>query len=214
MATLHLPTRRDALLGAGALFAWAYAPKLARAEGRDPRLLVVVLRGENHIVDARWFAIFVLNRHLDLAIRPQVAECLGAADVRELSRQPVSEGDRQRHELGRLIARESEHHPGVTRASDVDPLRDVGGLFPDDIEHPAARTVESHVGGVIADIQHGLSDQGFDIHPRAGRDLTGHDDDAGFDQGFAGHAAARIGSQDGIEHGIRNLVRNLVRMAF
>jgi uncharacterized protein (DUF1501 family) len=45
MPSSHLPTRRDALLGAGALFAWAYAPKLARAEGRDPRLLVVVLRG-------------------------------------------------------------------------------------------------------------------------------------------------------------------------
>ena len=42
---LHAPTRRDMLLGSGALFAWAYAPKLARAEGRDPRLLVVVLRG-------------------------------------------------------------------------------------------------------------------------------------------------------------------------
>jgi uncharacterized protein (DUF1501 family) len=41
----HLSTRRDMLLGSGALFAWAYMPKLARAEGRDPRLLVVVLRG-------------------------------------------------------------------------------------------------------------------------------------------------------------------------
>jgi uncharacterized protein (DUF1501 family) len=46
MAALpHLSTRRDMLLGSGALFAWAYMPKLARAEGRDPRLLVVVLRG-------------------------------------------------------------------------------------------------------------------------------------------------------------------------
>jgi len=46
MASLpHLTTRRDLLLGSGALFAWAYMPKLARAEGRDPRLLVVVLRG-------------------------------------------------------------------------------------------------------------------------------------------------------------------------
>ena len=42
---LHACTRRELLLGSGALFAWAYAPKLARAEGRDPRLLVVVLRG-------------------------------------------------------------------------------------------------------------------------------------------------------------------------
>src|SRR5262245_28166859 len=41
----HLPSRREALLGAGALFAWSQMPKLARAEGRDPRLLVIVLRG-------------------------------------------------------------------------------------------------------------------------------------------------------------------------
>src|SRR5438445_10023617 len=41
----HWPSRREALIGAGALFAWTQMPKLARAEGRDPRLLVIVLRG-------------------------------------------------------------------------------------------------------------------------------------------------------------------------
>src|SRR4249919_4096752 len=43
--TMHAPTRRELLLGSGALFAWAHVPRLARAEGRDPRLLVIVLRG-------------------------------------------------------------------------------------------------------------------------------------------------------------------------
>jgi uncharacterized protein (DUF1501 family) len=43
--TPHLATRREFLLGSGALFAWAYTPQLAQAEGRDPRLLVIVLRG-------------------------------------------------------------------------------------------------------------------------------------------------------------------------
>jgi uncharacterized protein (DUF1501 family) len=43
--TLHAPTRRELLLASGTLFTWAYVPKLARAEGRDPRLLVIVLRG-------------------------------------------------------------------------------------------------------------------------------------------------------------------------
>ncbi len=43
--TLHAATRRQLLLASGTLFAWAYLPKLARAEGRDPRLLVIVLRG-------------------------------------------------------------------------------------------------------------------------------------------------------------------------
>jgi uncharacterized protein (DUF1501 family) len=41
----HALSRRELLLASGVLFTWAYLPKLARAEGRDPRLLVVVLRG-------------------------------------------------------------------------------------------------------------------------------------------------------------------------
>ena len=43
--TIHAPSRRELLLSSGALFAWAYLPKAALAEGRDPRLLVIVLRG-------------------------------------------------------------------------------------------------------------------------------------------------------------------------
>src|SRR5262245_8669909 len=42
---LHASTRRELLLASGTLFAWAYMPKAALAEGRDPRLLVIVLRG-------------------------------------------------------------------------------------------------------------------------------------------------------------------------
>ena len=41
----HPVMRRAVLGGLGALFAWPYAPRLARAAGRDPRLLVVILRG-------------------------------------------------------------------------------------------------------------------------------------------------------------------------
>ena len=43
--TLGVPTRRGLLLGSGALFAWTCVPRIARAEGRDPRLLTIVLRG-------------------------------------------------------------------------------------------------------------------------------------------------------------------------
>jgi len=45
MLELHAPTRRELLLGTGVLFAWAYLPKVALAEGRDPRFLVIILRG-------------------------------------------------------------------------------------------------------------------------------------------------------------------------
>ena len=44
-ARLHAPSRRQLLLASGVLFAWAHLPKVAMAEGRDPRLLVIVLRG-------------------------------------------------------------------------------------------------------------------------------------------------------------------------
>jgi len=45
MIAPHAPSRRELLLASGALFAWTYMPKLARAEGRDPRFLTIVLRG-------------------------------------------------------------------------------------------------------------------------------------------------------------------------
>jgi uncharacterized protein (DUF1501 family) len=45
MTALHAPSRREMLLASGTLFAWAYLPKLAHAEGRDPRFLAIILRG-------------------------------------------------------------------------------------------------------------------------------------------------------------------------
>lgn len=45
MPNFHAPSRRELLLASGVLFAWAHMPKLALAEGRDPRLLTIVLRG-------------------------------------------------------------------------------------------------------------------------------------------------------------------------
>jgi uncharacterized protein (DUF1501 family) len=43
--TLHVPSRRELLLASGTLFAWAHLPRLAYAEGRDPRFLAIILRG-------------------------------------------------------------------------------------------------------------------------------------------------------------------------
>jgi len=42
---IHAATRRELLGGAGVLFAWPFLPKMARAEGRDPRMLTIILRG-------------------------------------------------------------------------------------------------------------------------------------------------------------------------
>jgi uncharacterized protein (DUF1501 family) len=44
-ACFHAPSRRELLLASGALFAWTFLPRQALADGRDPRLLVIILRG-------------------------------------------------------------------------------------------------------------------------------------------------------------------------
>jgi uncharacterized protein (DUF1501 family) len=45
MNCFHAPSRRELLLASGTLFAWAHLPRLAHAEGRDPRFLAIILRG-------------------------------------------------------------------------------------------------------------------------------------------------------------------------
>jgi uncharacterized protein (DUF1501 family) len=41
----YAASRRDVLLASGTMFAWGFLPKLAHAEVRDPRFLIIVLRG-------------------------------------------------------------------------------------------------------------------------------------------------------------------------
>ena len=88
--------------------------------------LVVVLRREHHVLDAAGLAVIAIaDGHLDLAVRPQVAQGLVAADVGQLAGESMRQRDRKRHELGRLIAGEAEHHPRVAGAADVDAVGDV-----------------------------------------------------------------------------------------
>ena len=61
---LHAASRRELLLASGTLFAWAYLPKLAQAEGRDPRFLTIILRGAldglatvGPVGDPNWLAL-------------------------------------------------------------------------------------------------------------------------------------------------------------
>ena len=45
MSAILAPTRRSLLLSSAAAFAWTRAPRISHADGRDPRFLVIVLRG-------------------------------------------------------------------------------------------------------------------------------------------------------------------------
>ena len=131
----------------------------------------------------------------------------------------MREGDGGRHQHIGLTGGEAEHQALVAsallaRILAVDTLRDVARLLADDVQHAAGGAVEAHVGGVVADVEHGLAHQGLDIDPRIGRDFTGDDGDTRLDQGFAGHAGVLVLGEDRIEDGVRDLVGDLIRVAF
>jgi hypothetical protein len=79
----------------------------------DPRR---VLGRDQDGVDRDRAAVLVDDAHLGLAVRAQVAERAQPADLGQALGQPVGQPDRERHEIGGLVAREAEHHPLVAGA--------------------------------------------------------------------------------------------------
>ena len=177
-----------------------------------------VLGGEDDVGDRHRPAVLVAHRDLRLAVRAQVGQHLGLADLAEPARQLVGQGDRQRHELRGLVAGEAEHHAlvaGALRVEDVlvvdvrarlhgvrDALADVRRLLVDGDQHAAGLVVEAVLGVRVADVLDGLADDGGDVDVRLGGDLAGHDDGAGGQQGLAGDARVRIVLEDGVEDGV------------
>ncbi len=131
-----------------------------------------MLGGEHHGLDADRLVVLVAQRDLALRIRAQPGELAVLAHLGLALHQPVRERDGRRHQHVGLVGRVAEHQALVAGALlalvlAVHALRDVGGLLADDVEHPAAGAVEAHVGGVVADIEHRLAHQRFDVHPGA-----------------------------------------------
>jgi hypothetical protein len=139
--------------------------------------------------------------------------------------QPVRQGDRQRHQLGRVVARVPEHQPLVAGAllvelvvvaldpvlvGVVDALGDVGRLRPDGHRHAAGGAVEALLGRVVADLQDLLPDQLGDRRVGLGGDLTGHMDLAGGDQRLHGDPRGGVVLEEGVENGVADLVSDLV----
>ncbi len=190
--------------------------RFAQVPGAD---IVRMLGGEHHRLETHRLVVLVAQGDLALGVGAQPGELAVLAHLGLALHQAVRERDGGRHQHVGLVGRVAEHQALVAGALlalvlAVHALGDVGGLLADDVEHAAARAVEAHVGGVVADVEHGLAHQRFHVDPGAGGDLAGHDHHTGLDQRLAGDAPARVGRQDRIEHGIGDLVGDLVRVAF
>ena len=150
-------------------------------------------------------AALVLDGHLGLAVGPEVRQLAGLADLGQPARHPVGEGDRQRHQLGRLAAGEAEHHPLVAGAElerrrgvvadlerRVDALRDVGRLVLDRDERAAGLVVEAVVGARVADVADRVADDRLEVDVGVGRDLAEDEHEPGRGRRLA--RDARVGS--------------------
>ena len=75
---------------------------------------------DQHRLQRHRLAVLVLERHLRLAVGAQVRHLAGLADLGQALGQAVGGPDRQRHQVGRLVAGVAEHHPLVAGALGVE----------------------------------------------------------------------------------------------
>ena len=166
----------------------------------------VVLGADDDGLDPARNAVLVLQGDLGLAVGSEVGQLARLAHLGQAAGHPMGEGDRQRHQLGRLAAGEPEHHALVARAQlvAVDAHRDVRRLLLDADQDAAGLVVEAVVGPGIADAPHGLADDLLEVGVGRRRDLAEDDDQARRGRRLAGDRA--LGSSRMIASRIASLI--------
>ena len=166
-------------------------------------------------------AIDVAHRDLALGVGPQKIELTAFAELGEIFHQPMRHRDRQRHDLRRLVARESEHQALIAGALFLvqafalgDALRDVGRLRLDGGQHRAHIAVEADLGAVVTDFDRGLPRDFHIVGTRLAGYLAGEHDQPGLGERFERDPRVGVLFQQRVEDGVRNLVAHFVRMAF
>ena len=132
-----------------------------------------MLGRDNDGIDALWNAgIAVLNGHLALGVGTQIGHLLTLlADVGQGTHNEVSQVERDRHKVLRLVGGITEHHTLIAGAllvliAVIDSTIDVGTLLVDGAEDTARVAVELVFSLRIADALDGVAGDGLqvDIH--------------------------------------------------
>lgn len=180
----------------------------------------LVLGGDDDGVDADGdhaaVLLLVLDGDLGLTIGAQPLEGSVLANVGETLAEAGGEEVGEGHELGGLIGGVAEHDALVTSADlldalvEVDTLGDIGALLLDGDDDVAGVAVDALVGGGVADVADGGTDDVLEINLGVGGDLTEDHDHAGLGGGLAGDLGLGVLGEAGVEDGIGNLIAELV----
>ncbi|EON23632.1 hypothetical protein CF8_2290 [Nocardioides sp. CF8] len=190
-----------------------------------------VLGREHDGVDADGTVVLVVgDRHLGLAVGTEVGERAVLADLGQRLGEALGDHDRQRHQLGGVVAGVAEHQALVAgtalvevvlgRADArlvalVDAGGDVGRLGADGDLDATGGAVEALVGGVVADLEDLLADQVGDRGVGVGAHLARHDDEAGGQEGLDRDAQVFLVGvvlHQVVQDGVADLVSDLVRV--
>ncbi len=186
-----------------------------------------MLGGDHHRVHAGGLAVVVIfHRDLRLAVGTEIVDKALLAHVGELLGHLVREGNRQRHQLGCLVAGVAEHHALIAGAvvqlvvagllgfqGLVHAQRDIAGLLIDVGDDGAGVAVKAIGGVVVADVTDHLAGDLGNIHIAGGGDLAHNVDKARGSGGLAGHAAIGILLENGVQNGVADLVADLIGMS-
>ena len=173
-------------------------------------LLAVLHADEDRVDPARTSVTVVFDGDLGLAVRSSPAQ----GPVTPQDGEPAGELMRhlnwRRHQLGRLVAREAEHHSLVTGAAVVHTLGDVRRLLVDPDQDATGLPVDPVLGPRVADLLDRLADEARNVDICLGGDLAEHQDGPGAQRRLAGDAAQGILAQDRVQDGVTDLVSDLV----
>ena len=192
------------------------------------RHVLIVLGRDDDGLDSYCLAILIGNRDLGLAIRTEIRQRTVLADFRQAAGQTMSQRDRQRHELRRLVRRIAEHHALVASTDSlsgvhlalagldslVHALGDIRRLLIEGYEDAAGIGIEAIFCPRIANFLDRITDNPRDIDIALRRNLA---DDMYLSRRYhrlAGNTAHGVLGQDGIEDAVGNLVCHLIRMTF
>ena len=191
---------------------------------------LIVLGGKNHCIQAdRVSFLVVLYRNLGLSIRTKIRQGSVFAHLGQLTNQLVSQSDRIRHILLRLIGSIAEHHTLVACTNSIQLAvvhrifscfqsliythGNIAGLLVQSNQNAAGITVKTVFCTVVTDFTNGLTNDRLNIYICIGRNLSHNHNQTGSGAGFACNAAHGVLFHQRIQNGIGNGITHFIRMS-
>ena len=167
---------------------------------------LVVLSGNEHLLDGFGLAIDIADRNLGFAVRAKERKRTVLANLGQALREAMRQINGHRHERARFVAGVAEHHALVARAGFVfliggfavlglpafiDALGDIGALAVNGVDYAAGVAVEAILCAVVADGTNNVAHDGVNVNIGLRANFARHEHRARRGDGFARAANLR-----------------------